>query len=311
MGGGPSALRPIVVQLTTRGRLPEWLRRPIAGNGVTEQVRDLLTVESLHTVCQSARCPNVSECFGQGTATFMIAGDICTRSCSFCAVPHGVPLPLETDEGARIGAMAQALRLDYVVVTAVARDDLADGGASHFAGVVRQIRAVVPHMKVEVLVPDFQGRLQDVETVLAAAPDVFNHNVETIARLQQRVRPAAQYERSLHVLSWASERGCVTKSGMMVGLGEREAEVEAACRDLRRAGCDLLTIGQYLQPIARRLPVAEFVTPEQFVRYREMALGLGFVHVASGPYVRSSYRAAEGWRAALAARALASVEGLS
>ncbi len=290
------------------GRFPEWLRRPIAGSGVTEQVRHLVTAGDLHTVCQSARCPNLAECFGRGTATFMIAGDVCTRSCGFCAVPHGIPLPLDVEEGTRIGTMARLLGLHYVVVTSVARDDLVDGGASHFARVIEQIRAVAPAMAIEVLVPDFHGRLQDGETVLHAKPDVFNHNIETIARLQKRVRPAARYERSLRVLSWASERGCITKSGMMVGLGEREEEVVALLQDLRWSGCDLLTIGQYLKPVERKLPIAEFVTPEQFDRYREAALGMGFAHVASGPYVRSSYRAAEAWMAARAARMSSAVE---
>lgn len=304
MAGGQATVREAVVQLNAAtNRLPAWLRRPIAGNGLTERVRGLVAEGRLHTVCQSARCPNLSECFGHGTATFMILGDVCTRRCSFCAVTHGAPLPVEPDEGVRIGMMAQALGLTYVVVTSVARDDLTDGGASHFARVIEQIRTINPDTAVEVLVPDFQGRLHDVDTVLAARPDVFNHNIETVTRLQRRLRSAAQYERSLAVLDRAAQHGCITKSGLMLGVGETNQEVVASLQDLRRVGCEMVTIGQYLRSAERKLPVAAFVAPEQFARYHAVAEAMGFAHVASGPYVRSSYRAAEAWRAARAARA--------
>ncbi len=249
----------------------------------------------VHTVCQSARCPNVGECFGRGTATFMILGDICTRDCRFCAVEHGVPGPPDSDEPRRVAEAAKMLLLSHVVVTSVTRDDLPDGGASQFAATIGAVRELLPEGRVEVLVPDFEGDWRALQIVLSEAPDVLNHNVETVPRLYAEVRPQAHYERSLELLRRAAESRCgaVTKSGFMVGLGETEAEVNALLNDLRRAGVDSVTVGQYLQPTREHLPVAEYVTPGRFEAYAEAGRKLGFRSVMSGPLVRSSYRAGE------------------
>ncbi len=284
-----------------RPRLPEWVR---AGAGHHESVTALkrgLRRLNLHTVCESARCPNLHECFHRGTATFMILGNLCTRGCGFCSVPKGAPgkhdFRLDPDEPSNVARMAAEMGLRYVVITSVNRDDLPDGGAAHFAETIRCVRARLPAARVEVLTPDFCGDLGAVRTVLDAGPDVFNHNVETVPRLYRRVRPQASYETSLEVLAFARRRGAaVTKSGLMAGLGERPEEVEAVLRDLREAGVDVVTIGQYLQPSRRNLPVAEFVPPERFERYRECGLALGFREVFSGPLVRSSYMAEQVWQ---------------
>jgi lipoic acid synthetase len=247
----------------------------------------------LHTVCEEARCPNIGECFARPTATFMIAGARCTRRCHFCAVDTARPLPLDRDEPARIAEAARRLGLRYVVVTAVARDDLPDGGAGHFAATIAAVRAVAPDVRVEVLTPDFKGEVAPLATVLAAGPDVFNHNLETVERLSRAVRPQGDYARSLAVLRHAAmlQPDVRTKSGIMVGLGETPAEVHAALGDLRGAGCDLVTIGQYLQPSRRHLAVAEYVPPARFAEYATIAREIGFRHVAAGPLVRSSYHA--------------------
>lgn len=276
-------------------RMPAWMRRPIAREGEYSDVKRLLERLRLHTVCQSAKCPNRGECFAAGTATFLIMGDACTRGCRFCAVDTRPPVPLDPDEPARIGEAVSRMGLSHVVVTTVTRDDLSDGGAAHFVAVIEAVRAAAPAAHIEVLTSDFGGDLAAVDTVAGAAPDVFNHNVETVPRLYAEVRPGADYERSLRVLARVKERhpAMPTKSGLMLGLGETPAEVVAVMRDLRATGCDLLTLGQYLRPSARHLPVAEFVTPAVFDELATRARELGFSAVASSPFVRSSYHAGE------------------
>jgi len=275
--------------------LPSWIRRRFPPQEEWERVERLLRSLSLHTVCESARCPNLGECFRRGTATFLILGDTCTRSCRFCAVKKGIPLPPDPEEPRRVAEAARTLNLRHVVVTSVTRDDLPDGGAEHFAKTIQAIRECLPQATVEVLVPDFQGSAEALEVVLAACPDVLNHNVETVPRLYPLVRPQADYARSLELLRRTKVRypGILVKSGLMVGLGETQKEVEAILWDLKEVGCDVVTIGQYLRPTAWHLPVAAYVPPEVFAYYREYALRLGFRGVASGPFVRSSYRAEE------------------
>jgi lipoyl synthase len=279
-----------------RKRLPEWLRIRLPTEHTYAQTRQLLGGLRLHTVCESAQCPNHWECWSKGTATFMIAGDRCTRSCGFCAVSTAKPFPLDSDEPGRVAEAARRMKLRHVVITAVARDDLPDGGAEHFHRTIKAVRAASPGTVIEVLVPDFNDRDAAIDSVLAARPEVFNHNLETVRRLTPQVRSRAMYERSLSVLSKAKSRGgdaVYTKSGLMLGLGETETEVAAAFSDLRRARCDLLTLGQYLQPTTGHLPVVEFITPGQFQSYYRLARSMGFIHVASGPMVRSSYHADE------------------
>ncbi|HET6455273.1 MAG TPA: lipoyl synthase [Armatimonadota bacterium] len=249
----------------------------------------------LHTVCQSASCPNIGECFSKGTATFMILGNVCTRTCGFCGVRHGDPLPLDAEEPRHVAEAAARMALKYVVVTSVTRDDLADGGAAHFAETIRQIKGMIPGVRVEVLIPDFGGDPDALRTVLEARPCVLNHNVETVPRLYPIVRPAADYQRSLALLETAKaiEPSVYTKSGLMVGLGETKEEVIALLRDLRSRDCDLVTIGQYLRPSKSNLSVAEYIRPTQFEEYRAIGESLGFRFTASGPFVRSSYHAEE------------------
>jgi lipoic acid synthetase len=274
-------------------RHPPWLKvRAPGGAGFTET---LATVKGLglHTVCEEARCPNIGECWAHKTATFMLLGDTCTRACRFCAVTHGRPLTVDAEEPERVAAAIERLGLRHVVVTSVNRDDLADGGAAHFAATARAIKTKLPACRVEVLVPDFQGRLGSVATVVAAPIDIFNHNLETVPRLYKRVRPGAQYDRSLAVLGAARAAGprLLTKAGLMLGLGETEEELLAVFRDLRTVGCEILTLGQYLRPSTHHLPVERYVPPEEFEVLRTQALGLGFRHVEAGPLVRSSYHA--------------------
>ncbi len=274
-------------------RLPPWIRVRVPAHGTAAAVSRMLGEASLHTVCQGAQCPNRPECFNRGTATFMILGDVCTRDCEFCAVQTGRPTPPDLDEPARVAEAAARLGLRHVVVTSVTRDDLPDGGAGLFAATIRAIRERLPSAMVEVLTPDFMGRESDIGTVLAARPDVFNHNLETVRRLQREIRPAADYDRSLGVLRFAAvwtPRPAV-KSGLMVGLGETDDELFEAIADLRGAGCELLTIGQYLAPSPVHAPVRRFVPPERFADYAREATRLGFRGVASGPMVRSSYHA--------------------
>ena len=279
-----------------RPRLPEWLRFNLPTSDTFSHTRALLDELKLHTVCESAKCPNHWECWGKGTATFMIAGDRCTRACGFCAVSTAKPLALEADEPLRVAEATSRMKLRHVVVTAVARDDLKDGGAEHFRQTIEAIRKLNPNTVIEVLVPDFNESDSSVENVLSANPYIFNHNLETVRRLTPSVRHRATYDRSLAVLRKVKKkRGdtIYTKSGMMLGLGEREEEVMAALEDLRAAGCDILTLGQYLQPTLKHLPVVEFVSPEQFAAFGSVARKMGFVHVVSGPMVRSSYHADE------------------
>lgn len=277
-----------------RPRLPPWLKVPLPTSSAFTRTRLLLTDLRLHTVCESAKCPNHWECWSRGTATFMIAGDRCTRACGFCAVDTAKPLPLEGDEPERVAEATRRMGLSHVVITAVARDDLPDGGAAHFQKTIEAVRAANPGIAIEVLVPDFLDRDWALDLVLAAGPEVFNHNLETVRRLTPEVRHRATYDRSLTVLRKARERAgrpLYTKSGLMLGLGETRDEVLEAMRDLRAAKVDILTLGQYLQPTLKHLPVREFVSPETFAELQRAGEDLGFVHVASGPLVRSSYHA--------------------
>jgi lipoyl synthase len=283
-------------ELKPRPRLPEWLRIALPTSDSFARTRGLLDELKLHTVCESAKCPNHWECWEKGTATFMIAGDRCTRACGFCAVSTAKPLPLEADEPARVAEATRRMKLRHVVITAVARDDLKDGGAEHFRQTIEKVRELNPKIVIEVLVPDFNESDDSIENVLDANPHIFNHNLETVRRLTPSVRHRATYDRSLAVLRKVkAKRGdtIYTKSGLMLGLGEREGEVLTALRDLRAAGCDILTLGQYLQPSLKHLPVIEFVSPEKFAEYKNRAEEMGFIHVASGPLVRSSYHADE------------------
>jgi lipoic acid synthetase len=275
-------------------RLPSWLRQSRTNFKAVHGLKADLRRLRLHTVCESARCPNMHECFARGAATFMILGNLCTRGCGFCSVPKSShPGALDPDEPANVARMAAAMKLRYVVITSVNRDDLSGGGSAHFAHTVAEVRGALPAAQVEVLTPDFCGDLDAVARVLDAGPNVFNHNVETVPRLYKRVRPQANYRRSLEVLRFAARyrSGILTKSGAMLGLGETAAEVEQLLCDLRATGVDIATLGQYLQPTRRNLPVAEYVPPEQFDAYRDFGLSLGFKMVFSGPLVRSSYMA--------------------
>jgi lipoic acid synthetase len=278
------------------GQKPPWLKRRLPTGGAYENVRKLLDKSCLHTVCQEAKCPNLWECFSRETATFLIMGPRCTRNCRFCAVDHGPMPPLDPGEPERVAEAVTALNLEYVVVTSVTRDDLQDGGAGHFAATIRSIRKHNPHVRIEVLIPDFMGSEAALKRVIIAGPDVLNHNLETVRRLYPTVRPEAVYERSLMLMKRARESappGLIVKSGLMLGLGETRDELLGAFQDLLAHGCRLLTLGQYLQPSKSHLEVARFVRPEEFEALREEALDLGFTDVASGPFVRSSYQAKE------------------
>jgi lipoic acid synthetase len=279
------------------------MHRKLPSGGKMASTVATLQQYGLNTICRSALCPNQGECLACGTATFLILGDRCTRSCTFCAVAKGAPLPPDPGEPEKLAQAVAALKLRHVVITSVTRDDLPDGGAGHFAAVLSALHRTVPAATTEVLTPDFCGQEQAIDTVIAGRPDVYNHNVETVGRLYAIVRPQASYRRSLDLLKHVKEKapGIYTKSGLMVGLGEEFDEAMAVLQDLRAAGCDCLTIGQYLQPSPQHLPVARFVTPEEFALYKEDALKLGFIHVESGPFVRSSYRAHDLWNDALPA----------
>jgi lipoyl synthase len=283
-------------ELKSRPRLPDWLRIKLPTSDTFSHTRSLLDELKLHTVCESAKCPNHWECWSKGTATFMIAGDRCTRACGFCAVSTAKPFALEADEPGRVAEATRRMRLKHVVITAVARDDLRDGGAEHFRKTIEEVRKLNPGIVIEVLVPDFNESDAAIETVLDANPHIFNHNLETVRRLTPSVRHRATYDRSLAVLRKVKDRrgdSIYTKSGVMLGLGETPEELFTAMEDLRAAKCDILTLGQYLQPTLKHLPVVEFVSPEKFQEYGERARQMGFVHVASGPMVRSSYHADE------------------
>jgi lipoic acid synthetase len=283
-------------------RRPPWLKVRLPGGENYTDLKRIMRQNGLHTVCESARCPNVAECWGHRTATFMILGNLCTRACGFCAVPHGRPLDLDTDEPERVAEAAAKMGLKYAVVTSVNRDELSDGGASIFAATIRAIRRRLPDCKIEVLVPDFRGDAQALRTVVDAAPEVFNHNTETVPRLYRHVRMGAVYERSLELLRRAKEINprLPTKSGIMVGLGESYDEIIETLRDLRAHQVDILTVGQYLQPTNKHLPIARFYHPDEFAQIKRDALALGFKHAECGPLVRSSYHAHEQEEAASA-----------
>ena len=278
---------------------PDWIRVKLPRDPVFWSTKALISDLKLHTVCEEAQCPNRWECWSQGTATFMIAGDRCTRACGFCAVKTANPFALEADEPQRVAQATKRLGLNHIVITAVARDDVADGGADHFARTIEAVRAEVPGITIEILVPDFNGKDDALEAVMKARPHIFNHNLETVERLTPLVRSRAQYHRSLHVLKRAKELAaeagtkCATKSGLMLGLGETEVELFQAMDDLLEHGVTVLTLGQYLRPSEKHLPVVEYVHPDTFENYKEIARKKGFRHVASAPLVRSSYHAAD------------------
>jgi lipoyl synthase len=272
-------------------RLPEWFKVRLSTNERYSAVRSLVRKRDLHTVCESAACPNRNECWNAGTATFLILGDVCTRGCGFCNIPSGCPAEPDHGEPERVACAVASLGLSYAVVTSVTRDDLSDGGAALFAETINAIRKGSAHCRVEVLVPDFQGSPQHLDTVLDAFPDVLNHNIETVPSLYPRVRPQADYGRSLQLLRRAKDRGAVTKSGLMLGLGEGGEELRSVLCDLRSSGCDIVTVGQYLRPSRGHIPVQRYYRPEEFDSLRRFALDLGFRDVVAGPLVRSSYRA--------------------
>ena len=293
---GAAASRPALLP----SRAPDWIRAKKLALGTLHDVKQVARTHLLSTVCEEARCPNRGECFSRGTATFLLLGSVCTRPCGFCDIANGRPAPPDPLEPARLAAAVADMGLAYVVVTSVARDDLPDGGAAHFVASIRALRRLAPAPGVEVLVPDFRGRFDSVRIVVAERPDVFNHNVETVPRLYARVRPGARLDRSLGVLAAAKDLAPdgTTKSGFMVGLGETRGEVLNLLRQLRDASVDVVTIGQYLRPARENLPVEEYVTPAVFDEYRIAGEEMGFRHVFSGPFVRSSYRAEEALEAA-------------
>jgi lipoic acid synthetase len=283
-----------VEQPETALRKPDWIRIKISSSDEITRVKQLLREHQLHTVCEEAACPNLAECFQQGTATFMIMGDLCTRRCPFCDVAHGKPLPLDKDEPQHLANAIKAMALKYVVITSVDRDDLRDGGAGHFADCINKIRQQTPSTKIEILVPDFRGRVDKAVAILANEPcDVFNHNLETVPRLYKQVRPGSDYQGSLNLLKQFHEAQPTvpTKSGLMLGVGEEKAEVHQVMQDLLDHGCSMLTLGQYLQPSKAHLPVKAYITPAEFDEYGEIAKAMGFKQVASAPMVRSSYHA--------------------
>ena len=286
---------PVKVEPTTKPlRKPDWIRIKIHGGDEVNRIKSILREQNLHSVCEEAACPNLAECFSHGTATFMIMGDLCTRRCPFCDVAHGKPKPLDQDEPRHLAETVSALKLNYVVITSVDRDDLRDGGAGHFAVCINELRQQTPQTKIEILVPDFRGRLEKAVKILAESPcDVFNHNLETVPRLYRQARPGADYAHSLKLLQHykLANPETPTKSGLMLGLGEEQEEVHQVMRDLLAHGCSMLTLGQYLQPSKDHLPVQRYITPEEFDQYAKMAKALGFKQVASAPLVRSSYHA--------------------
>lgn len=274
-----------------RVRKPEWLKISIGANERYTETNRIVESHCLHTICSSGRCPNMGECWGKGTATFMIAGDICTRSCKFCNTQTGRPLPLDPDEPTHVAESIALMKLSHAVITSVDRDDLPDLGAAHWAQTIREIKRLNPETTTEVLIPDFQGRKELVDQVIKACPEIISHNMETVKRISPQVRSAANYHTSLEVIRQIAESGITAKSGIMVGLGETPAEVEELMDDLISVGCKILTIGQYLQPTHKHFPVAAYITPEQFAVYKETGLKKGFEQVESAPLVRSSYHA--------------------
>ena len=282
---------PIAPTESPRPRRPEWLKVSLPMGESYRAIKQLVTSNRLHTVCEEARCPNVGECWGAGTATFMILGDVCTRSCGFCAVKTGRPEVLDLDEPRRLAEAVKTMGLNHAVITSVNRDELPDGGAAIFAESIRAIRRELPTCRVEVLIPDFRGVWEALDVVIEARPDILNHNTESVPRLYSVVRPQARYERTLELLRRSKAAGMFTKTGIMLGLGETDDELIEVLRDLRRVDCDVLTLGQYLQPTKDHLPVQRFVHPDDFARFRSEALAMGFRYCESGPLVRSSYHA--------------------
>ena len=274
-----------------RVRKPEWLKISIGANERYTETKRIVESHCLHTICSSGRCPNMGECWGKGTATFMIAGDICTRSCKFCNTQTGRPLPLDPDEPTHVAESIALMKLSHAVITSVDRDDLPDLGAAHWAQTIREIKRLNPETTTEALIPDFQGRKELIDQVIKACPEIISHNMETVKRISPQVRSAANYHTSLEVIRQIAESGITAKSGIMVGLGETPAEVEELMDDLISVGCKILTIGQYLQPTHKHFPVAAYITPEQFAVYKETGLKKGFEQMESAPLVRSSYHA--------------------
>ena len=272
-------------------RKPKWLKVKLPTGEAYKNVRGITKSHNLHTICESGNCPNMGECWGAGTATFMILGNICTRSCGFCNVMTGRPLAVDVLEPKKVAQSIKLMKVKHAVITSVDRDDLADGGASIWVETINEIRKANPSTTMETLIPDFKGRLKDIQPIIDAAPEVVSHNVETVRRLTKKVRIQAKYDRSLDTLRYLNEGGIKTKSGVMLGLGETEQEIVETMHDLRAVGVSILTLGQYLQPSKKHLPVVEFITPKQFDKYKEIGLSLGFQHVESSPLVRSSYHA--------------------
>lgn len=300
-GDDKSPLQPNVEYDGSRPRLPQWLRVKTGKARLSKRTHELVHSHGLATVCEHARCPNIGECYSRGTATFLILGEVCTRNCRFCAISSGAPQPVDPDEPRRVAEAAAEMDLDFVVITSVTRDDLPDGGAEQFCRTIGEVRQHLPDAGIEVLTPDFQGNIEALQLVLEAGPTIFNHNVETVARLYPQVRPQADYERSLALLRAAGEIAPHTprKSGLIVGFGETHDEVKQTLADLAEAGVSIVTIGQYLQPTRQHVPVARYVPPEEFELYKEWGKAAGVSRVVSGPFVRSSYRAAETAQAAL------------
>ncbi len=286
-------IQEIQIEEAPRQSRPDWLKIKIPSGEEFARLKNLMTSQKLHTVCEEARCPNMAECWNAGTATFMILGDVCTRSCGFCNVKTGRPVGLDREEPKRVAEAIRAMGVKHAVITSVNRDELADGGAEIFAETIRQARMVNPNITIEVLIPDFQGVKWALDIVLNEKPDILNHNTETVPRLYRRVRMQAKYERSLQVIKWSKEAGMNTKSGLMVGLGETTDEVEQVMSDLHAHGCDILTLGQYLQPTKDHLPVERYVSLDEFAYLKKRGMEMGFRHVESGPLVRSSYHAHE------------------
>lgn len=273
--------------------IPLWIKEGIKRREGIEVLKERLRSYNLHTVCEEARCPNIGKCFNNKTATFLILGDICTRNCGFCAVKKGVPLEPDKNEPENISKMVFELNLDYVVITSVTRDDLPDGGAGQFQKTIKIIKRKNKRIKIEVLIPDFKGNIESLKKIFSVNPDVINHNLETVKRLYNKVRPMANYERSLEILRVSKLNGFVTKTGIMLGLGEKEEDVKELIEDISKIGCDILTLGQYLSPSKNHIPVYEYINPEKFEEYKDYALSKGIKYVVSGPLVRSSYMAKE------------------
>ena len=279
------------MQTLAKQRKPRWLKVKLPTGEAYKKVKGLTQANNLHTICESGSCPNMGECWGAGTATFMILGNICTRSCGFCNVKTGRPLPVDVMEPKKVARSVKIMNVKHAVITSVDRDDLRDGGASIWVETIKEIRKTNPNTTLETLIPDFKGRIKDIQPIINVAPEVVSHNIETVRRLTKKVRIQAKYERSLMTLKYLNEGGIKTKSGIMLGLGETESEVIETMHDLRDVGVSIMTLGQYLQPSKRHLPVVEYISPEQFGKYKKIALSLGFKHVESSPLVRSSYHA--------------------